>query len=258
MSLLAAAALAGLFATAGGLLGWLTRGGVITASLVGTAVLQGAGFGGGVMVALFFVSGSIMTKWSERSGLVPHDAKGSRRDAAQVAANGAWAAVGALAIHASPATGWSVLTGAVAAAQADTWATEIGARSIARPRLITSGESVAPGTSGGVTALGTTGGAAGAIVIALVAVAFAVPAPAALAGILGGCLGMIADSVLGATGQAVFANGKERAVEPRVGSGPRPRPVRGFAWCTNDVVNLTGTGAGAAVGLGLSWLWTLA
>src|SRR5438093_5230732 len=45
--------------------------------------------------------------------------------------------------------------GALAAAAADTWATEIGAFSPFAPRLITSGRQVPRGTSGGITVLGS-------------------------------------------------------------------------------------------------------
>ena len=60
------------------------------------------------------------------------------------------------------------MTGALAAAQADTWATEIGARASRPPRLITTSKRVPRGTSGGVTPLGTGGGVAGAVLISFI------------------------------------------------------------------------------------------
>ena len=257
MSLLPAVLLAGVVAAVGGRLGWLTPRGVLAAWMVGAAVLEGAGMRGGALMGLFFISGSLLTRWSERDGLYSIDAKGSRRDGVQVAANGTWAAAGAIAIHAAPVIGWSVMAGAVGAAQADTWATEIGARAARAPRLITSGEVVQRGTSGGVTWLGTAGGVAGAALMALATWAVA-PPPAALAGLLGGCLGSTADSILGAAVQGTFEP-TERMHSPSDGRAVRGHtpPVRGVAWCTNDVVNLAGTGVGAAVGLALALLWTM-
>ena len=257
MSLLSAVLLAGVIAAAGGRLGWLTPWGVLLASLVGAAVLEGAGMRGGVLMGLFFISGSLLTRWSERDGLHSIDAKGSRRDGVQVAANGTWAAAGAIAIHAAPVIGWSVMAGALGAAQADTWATEIGARAPRAPRLITSGVVVRRGTSGGVTWLGTAGGVAGAALMALATWAVA-PPPAALAGLLGGCLGLTVDSILGATVQGT-SEPAERidSLSDGRADGGRPPSVRGVAWCTNDVVNLSGTGVGAATGLALSLLWTM-
>ena len=259
MSWPAAVATAGLIALAGGRLGWLTLSGVLVAWLVGGAVLEGAGFRGGALLGLFFVSGSLLTRWSERAGLVPTDAKGSRRDGIQVVTNGVWAAIGALTIHAAPTMGWSMLAGALGAAQADTWATEIGARAVTPPRLITSGVSVPHGTSGGVTPLGTAGGLVGAVLLGATAWALAAPPAAGISALLGGCIGMMADSVLGATGQAVFDRNETGAdfTAPERDVGSTKTLIRGFAWCTNDVVNLAGTGAGAAVGLGVGWVWIL-
>lgn len=48
-----------------------------------------------------------------------------------------------------------ILLGALAAATADTWATEIGAFSPRNPRHILSFQEVTKGSSGGVTLLGT-------------------------------------------------------------------------------------------------------
>jgi uncharacterized protein (TIGR00297 family) len=237
MTPLAAIAAAGALAVAAQLLGWLTRGGAVMAVIVGSAVLAGSGAAGGLMLGLFVVSGSALTRWSERSGLVADDGKGSRRDAMQVAANGLWAALGALAIAKAPVVGWPALTGALAAAQADTWATEIGARSSALPRLITTGRRVPRGASGGVTLLGTAGGVAGAAVMALVGRSAGLP-PSVLAGaVIGGIVGMHVDSLLGATVQAE--------------SGGR------WTWCTNDVVNFACTGSGAIVATAFAWFWTL-
>ncbi len=257
MSLLPAVLLAGVIAAVGGRLGWHTPRGVLSASLVGAAVLEGAGMRGGALMGLFFMSGSLLTRWSERDGLHSIDAKGSRRDEVQVAANGTWAAAGAIAIHAAPVIGWSVMAGALGAAQADTWATEIGARAAHSPRLITSGEVVQRGTSGGVTWLGTAGGVAGAAIMAVATWAVA-PPPAALAGLLGGYLGLTADSILGAAVQGTSEPAKHMdSLTYGRADSDRPPSVRGVAWFTNDCVNLSGTGVGAATGLALALLWTM-
>jgi hypothetical protein len=150
-----ALALAWGLAAAGATLGWLTVSGACAAALVGGAVFWGGGLAGGGQLALFFVSGSLLTYARRRR---PTDAgtSGTRgRVWRQVIANGAWAAAGALLVPTHPAIGWPVLTGALAAGQADTWGTEIGRLSARPPRLITTGEPVRAGTSGGVTVLGT-------------------------------------------------------------------------------------------------------
>lgn len=198
---------------------WLTAGGVAAAVVVGGAVAWGLGWSGLVPLFTFLLTGSLL---SYRAGVVA-----APRNARQVVANGGIAALAALA-HLWPAT-----AGAIAAAAADTWATEIGARSRHAPRLITTGETVPLGTSGGITVLGTTGGAIGAAIIAGLC--------ASLAPELGwrgfwivlisGVTGMTIDSVLGATWQA-----------------------RG--WLDNDTVNLFGSAAGGFAAMAGMALWT--
>ena len=61
---------------------------------------------------------------------------------------------------------WTAYLGTLAAVTADTWATELGAFSPIPPRLITSGETVPRGSSGGITLLGTLGSLLGAGLIA--------------------------------------------------------------------------------------------
>jgi uncharacterized protein (TIGR00297 family) len=174
------------------------------------------------------------------------------RTGRQVLANGAWAAAGALLLTVGEA-GWAVMAGALATAQADTWATEIGARATRPTRLITSGRPVTPGTSGGVTALGTAGGLLGATLMGGLAALLGIPTAVALAAVTGGILGMLADSVLGATLQGVYycdrcAMQTEWAVHR---CGERARPVRGLRWVGNDGVNFVATGLGAAVAIAL-------
>src|SRR5207237_5024631 len=94
--------------------------------------------------------------------------KGSERDIGQVAANGGLGTLLALAygLTPSPALRRSLragFTGTLATATADTWATELGVLSPRPPRLVTTGKRVAPGTSGGISLLGTAASALGAL-----------------------------------------------------------------------------------------------
>jgi uncharacterized protein (TIGR00297 family) len=194
---------------------WLTRRGAIAALAVGLATVYGFGWRGVALLLAFFVSSSLLTA-AARGG--EGAAKGGARNARQVIANGGIAALAAFAGH------WVAFAGALAAANADTWATEIGSHSRTRPRLITNGTPVRPGTDGGITLLGTAGGIAGALCIAvlarvLVPGGFLVVVAVAVAGIAG----MLLDSLLGATLQ-----GRLR-------------------WLDNDAVNLAATAAGAAL-----------
>ncbi|HEX4573663.1 MAG TPA: DUF92 domain-containing protein [Gemmatimonadales bacterium] len=216
---------------------WLTPDGVVAALVVGGAVTWGLSWRGLVVLTVFFLSGSLLTQLAER--------RGPRRTARQVLANGGVAALAALA------GSWSAAAGALAAAAADTWATEIGAFSPVPPRLLTTGRPVARGTSGGVTLLGTLGGIAGAVVIALVASALAPRsgsrASAAVVA-LAGVAGMLVDSLLGATLQGRYACPACDARFER-GNTVCHEPVRlsgGQRWLDNDLVNLAATVCGAA------------
>ena len=133
-------------------------------------------------------------------------------------ANGGVAALAALA------GSWAAFAGALAAATADTWATEIGRYSRKPPRLITTGKPAAAGTDGGMTLVGTVGGIAGAAFMA--ALAFLFEPRVAVAVAVAGVFGMLLDSLLGATVQGA---------------------VR---WLDNDAVNLAATLAGAVVAVG--------
>ena len=197
---------------------WLTAAGAAAALAVGTPTVWGMGWRGLLLLLAFFVSGSLLTRG------------GGRRNARQVLANGGVAAVAALL------GSWPAFAGAVAAATADTWATELGAHSPTPPRLITSGAPVPSGANGGVTLLGTGGGVLGAVVIAGLAWVLGPRAggpgsthPGGLVAVVAvaGVAGMLIDSLLGATLQ-----------------GPDDK------WMDNDAVNFAMTLAGAGIAAG--------
>lgn len=213
---------------------WLTATGVPAAAIVGAAVFWGAGLPGALVLALFFVSGSVLSAWNARRFAEP---KGAARNHRQVLANGTWAAVGAVLMQRDPLHGWAVLAGALSAAQSDTWATEIGRHSPRPPRLITTGVPVPHGASGGITLLGTCGGVLGGLMLASLAWLVGAPARAAAWGLAGGVIGMMVDSVLGATVQGD---------EGRTG---------GWRWFDNDIVNFVASATGAGVAFaGTRWL----
>jgi len=238
----------------------LTLGGAYAAFAVGTAAMAG-GIGWALSLLAFFYSSVTLGDWQadlkrDRSYDVLPNAVA--RDAWQVLANGGVFAAAALAwgIGGSWQAGLFGF-GALAAATADTWATEIGMALNASPRHIITWRHVTPGTSGGVSAFGLGAAVAGSFFVALLAVvSFTTPfdLPRLEAVLVGGLAGSLADSVLGATMQSQrWCEQCKQWTERRVHTcGFRSRHTKGIRWMTNDVVNLLATLVG---GLTAASLW---
>jgi uncharacterized membrane protein len=139
------------------------------------------------------------------------------------------------------------VTGSLAAAAADTWATSLGGLSRRPTRRLLFGPAVPAGTSGGMTVAGTLGALVGAALVAGVgAAAGNIPALAPVATLVG-FAGMAADSVLGAVWQGRFhCPACDAASEWRVHRcGARTVRKGGVSWLDNDGVNLAATSLAA-------------
>ncbi len=238
--------------------GMLTLGGQWAAFVTGT-VVAAAGWGWAALLVAYFLASSALTRLgadrkTARAGSV---LAGQRaRDAWQVACNGG---VFAVAVLAGGLTGDARASlaglGALAAATADTWATEIGLLWGGTPRSILSGRPLPAGVSGGITLAGTVASALGAALVALAGAhlveadsSFFVPV------LLAGIGGSVADSVLGAAVQSKrWCEQCRTWTERRVHRcGYRTRHARGVRWMTNDTVNLLATVVGATLALALA------
>ncbi|MCS7088993.1 MAG: DUF92 domain-containing protein [Thermoflexales bacterium] len=264
------------------LIGWvayqrrsLSRSGVLGAILTGTLIFGFGGWVGGLLLIAFFVSSSLLSRFKERDErkrlAAEQFEKGGERDLGQALANGG-AATGLAVLSwvvalSDPKAGealFAALVGALATVNADTWATELGVLSKAAPRLITRlSQCVSPGTSGGVTTLGTLAAGGGALFIGASHSAFAlVFAPERLGfalgvlplATLGGLLGSLFDSVLGATVQAMYYSDRRQkeTEKPVERDGTPNRWIRGWRWLNNDWVNFLASLVGAAT-TGVSW-----
>ncbi len=250
----------------------LTRGGAAAAAVLGGVFFGLGGLEGAVLLLVFFISSSALSRLakSRKKEVEANYAKGDRRDLGQVLANGGAAGV-FMVLHAFfPLQTWPWLgaAAALAAANADTWATELGVLSPHPPRLITSGRRVTPCASGGVSVVGMGAALAGA---ALEAAAFVIvwPGGGLLSGpltphnlslsaaffmlvTLCGLVGSMVDSLLGATLQAIYfcpACHKETERHPIHACGTPTTLLRGFAWMNNDWVNTACTVSGAVAGI---------
>jgi len=257
MPLITALGIAALVAWAGAALGVLTRAGALAAILVGVAVLWPLGWPGCAGLGAFFAGSSAISRIAPDPGLTRLDAKGSRRDPLQVAANGGTAALGALLELVHPGPGLWVATASLAAAAADTWATAAGAWSPTPPRHILSRRTVPAGTGGGVTWYGTAGALAGAASVGAGVVLAGGAAPLFPLALGIGMLGMLADSLLGAGWQGRFhcpacAQATERTVHR---CGTPAILVGGARWLTNDGVNAISTLFAGLLG-SLAWALT--
>lgn len=232
--------------------GALTRSGGL-AALVAGSVTTAAGWPWAILLVAYFIVTTALTRVehrakSRRTGDVV--AKGGARDWRQVAANGGVFTIAAAWIAVAGDPGGAGVTafgiGALAAAAADSWGTEVGTLAKSPPRSILTLRPVPTGTSGGISMPGTIALAAGAAFIALLALVLGFPATVARAALAGGIFGAIVDSLLGATLQARrWCPACERETEQPVHRcGTETTSRGGVRWLDNDAVNLACTLAG--------------
>lgn len=266
LQLAAGFGLAGLIALAAYAARSLSASGALAATLLGGIMFGLGGLPWAALLIGFFASSSILSRLfkGRKTGLNEKYSKGSRRDASQVFANGGVAGLLVILLALFPAATWLWACGAaaLAAANADTWATELGVLNKSRPRLITTWKAVEKGTSGGISLAGTLAALAGAGLIALLAVIFW-PESAGEASLvrmagrfgvitLAGLGGSLVDSLLGATLQAIYycpACDKETEHHPLHTCGTHTRQMRGLVWLNNDAVNWACALSGAALAL---------
>ena len=138
----------------------LSTSGAISGFLMGIIIFGAGGWPWIIPLVFFFISASILSHL--------HHKPYSHRNILQILANGGVGTLFAIIYFFTDFPPAIVLyLGAIGAATADTWATEIGFYSKSEPRLVLSKKIVARGVSGGVTFLGTLGSATGAFIIGI-------------------------------------------------------------------------------------------
>jgi len=236
----------------------LTLSGAWGALLVGTAIFGLGGWRWAVLLLAFFISSSALTRAfaKQKASLNEKFDKGGQRDLGQVLANGGIASVFAGLNFLFPHATWTwiAFSASLAAVNADTWATELGVLNPTMPRMITNGRPVERGTSGGISVYGTLAALGGAVLIAILA---GLVSPVGNfwmvtgVAVLGGLLGSLFDSLLGATVQAIYncpQCNKETEKHPLHTCGTPTVQIRGWKWLNNVLVNLGCAVVGGLIG----------
>lgn len=217
---------------------WLSLDGMWAAVVIGTVTLGIGGWDFTVYLLVFFMTSNLIAAVLDSPDL-DHNLKiAERRYSTQVWANGFWFC---LFICIWKITGYDTAKvaaiGAIAAATSDTWATLIGTfpqkKSVI---LLNSFKKVPAGTDGGVSINGTVSAFLGASLIAMLVLVFDDfdALNLAIAVLVGGFIGCLADSFFGARFQY------------------HKKPFRIFGksiTMTNDTVNLFSTGTGSIISI---------
>jgi len=246
----------------------LSNSGALAAAITGGLIFGLGGIPWAVLLLTFFISSSLLSKTFKRrkTAISEKFAKGSQRDWGQVLANGGFGTLLVLlsTFTSHPTLEWLVFAafaGAMAAVNADTWATELGVLNPRPPRLITNGKQVEPGTSGGISLWGSLATLAGAATIGLVGAMFSLdnsPWLLMVAVTLSGVCGSLFDSLLGASIQAIYHCphcDKQTERHPTHSCGTPTGQLRGWSWLNNDMVNFLASVAGGMISMGiLFWL----
>lgn len=233
--------------------------GAMAAAVVGGMTFGLGGWPAALLLLGFFISSSALSGVGREPKLALSEkfSKDSRRDAGQVLANGGLAAVLAAVYGISGSPLWLLgMAGALAAANADTWGTELGVLSSRQPRRILGGRPVEPGTSGAVSFVGVLASLAGAGLIGVLGWTASGDPQWILWGMLGGLAGSLFDSLLGASVQAIYwcpSCEKETERHPVHVCGTPTELLRGWRWLNNDLVNALSVAVGAAFAMALGY-----
>lgn len=190
-----------------------------------------------------------------KQGLNEKFSKGHERDAGQVFGNGGLATAFVLvhALYPESNLAWIGFAAALAAVNADTWATELGVLNPTPPIMITDlRKRVEKGTSGAISFFGTLASLMGSAVIALPASFFTGNWSLFPIITLAGLAGSLFDSFLGATVQAMYfcpTDQKETEKHPFHTCGTETDHIRGWKWLNNDWVNFACGAFGVIIAL---------
>ena len=237
----------------------LNKSGAAAAAFTGTVIFGVGGLNWAILLLAFFITSSALSRAfkKRKAALEEKFSKGHERDAGQVFGNGGSATLFAALHHFFPNETWvwAGFAAALAAVNADTWATELGVLNPNPPRMITNlFKTVEKGTSGGISLVGTLASLAGSALIAFLA-SFLTDNWSLLPLItVSGLAGSLFDSLIGGTVQAMYfcpTDQKETEKHPLHTCGAETVHLRGWKWLDNDLVNFACGAFGALVGFAM-------
>ncbi|MBA3611110.1 MAG: DUF92 domain-containing protein [Rubrobacter sp.] len=202
-NVLAAVVVTAIFAALAYALGMISVSGALGGFAVGAIIYASLGPQGFIVLALFVIGGSALTRLGyalkHRASIAQE--RGGRRGAKNAIANCAVATVCAILAAATDSTALTAaFVASVGAAFADTAESEVGQLYGHAPRLITTLREVPPGTDGAVSLPGTLAGIAAALLTAGLGLALGlVEGPGVVFVVaFAAFLGTVADSLVGA------------------------------------------------------------
>lgn len=235
----------------------LNKSGALAATFTGTIIFGIGGWQWAILLLTFFITSSALSRAfkKQKQSLDEKFSKGHKRDAGQVFGNGAVATLFAALNFFYPESiiPWLGFAAALAAVNADTWATELGVLNPNPPRMITNlNKVVEKGTSGGISLIGTLASLTGSALIAFLASFLTDNWTLFPLVTFSGLAGSLFDSLLGGTVQAMYycpADKKETEKHPLHTCGTETVHIRGWKWLDNDWVNFACGAFGVVVAL---------
>jgi uncharacterized protein (TIGR00297 family) len=236
----------------------LTTSGALSAVVIGFGIFFAGRFYFWSLLMAFFLTSTLLSHFrsEKKQKMEELTGRGTRRDAVQAFANGGVALILALTYRFTGRMEYLAGFGAaLAAANADTWASELGILSRRKPVSVLNLKPVPRGTSGGVSGFGFLASFLGAALIAGVFLAGQLTLGAgiyravisSLLVAIAGFLGSLFDSVLGASVQAQYYDRLTGAhTEKRISGRKKNELVRGFPIIGNDTVNFLSIAGAAA------------
>jgi len=239
-----------------------SRSGILVTTIIIVIVTVSKGWAWTVPV-IIFIGTQIL--WSQLGISTAQKSSSSRQNLGgiSVAARLGWPTVMAAAQLFQPEFSlFPAFIGSLAVTTADVWATEIGLLSRDKPRLLTSKISVPHGTPGAISTLGLIASLGGGWLIGLTGLlTSALPVLNSqnywpkdrlwlpLAATIGGFVGMLVDSILAQTAQAMYyCNVCRRFSQQEIDSEGHPAEyVRGISWINDETIDLISSIIGALI-----------